>query len=211
MGFFEKKQCSICGKDAGRLLVYTLKGNKYLCDECFQKIYTGFNSSNAEFSLEHYRDHYLPYYDKSKKLREIFKTTCFYGGLYIDAEHRLFSISDGDYDNIMKKNGGRPSDRMPVFEFSLVTMAVIRLDKVKVEQGGILGPHAEGDIKLHLVYSNPILDYEYSIAPGKSLPIEKKGFISKTITYGFPEKLLPVKDVFDEFVIQAVKMHGQEV
>lgn len=103
MGFFDKKQCGICGKDAGRLLAYTLKDNKHLCDECFHKIYTGFNSLNAQFSLEHYRDHYLPYYEKTKKMREIFKTTCFYGGLYIDAEHRLFSISDGDYDNIMKK------------------------------------------------------------------------------------------------------------
>lgn len=103
MGFFDKKQCGICGKDAGRLLAYTLKDNKHLCDECFHKIYTGFNSLNAQFSLEHYRDHYLPYYEKTKKMREIFKTTCFYGGLYIDAEHRLFSISDGDFDNIMKK------------------------------------------------------------------------------------------------------------
>lgn len=149
-----------------------------------------------------------PYYEKTKKMREIFKTTCFYGGLYIDAEHRLFSISDGDFDNIMKKNGGRPSDRMPVFEFSSVTMAVIRLDKVKVNQGGMLGPSAEGNIKLRLLYRDPVLDYEYSIAPGKSLPVEKKGFISKTLTYGFPEKLLPVKDIFDELVMQAEKMNG---
>lgn len=209
MGFFDKKQCSVCGKDAGRLLAYALKDNKYLCDECSQKIYTGFNSPNAEFSLEHYRDHYLPYHEKTKKMRELFKTTCFYGGLYIDAEHRLFSISDCDYDNIMKKNDGRPSERMPVFEFSAVTMAVIRLDKVKVNQGGMLGPHAEGNIKLRLVYSDPVLDYEYSIASDKSLPVEKKGFISKTLTYGFPEKLLPVKDIFDELVIQAAKINGQ--
>ena len=208
MGFFFFYQCGICGKDAGRLLAYTLKDNKHLCDECFHKIYTGFNSLNAQFSLEHYRDHYLPYYEKTKKMREIFKTTCFYGGLYIDAEHRLFSISDGDFDNIMKKNGGRPSDRMPVFEFSSVTMAVIRLDKVKVNQGGMLGPSAEGNIKLRLLYRDPVLDYEYSIAPGKSLPVEKKGFISKTLTYGFPEKLLPVKDIFDELVMQAEKMNG---
>lgn len=67
MGFFDKKQCGICGKDAGRLLAYTLKDNKHLCDECFHKIYTGFNSLNAQFSLEHYRDHYLPYYEKTKK------------------------------------------------------------------------------------------------------------------------------------------------
>ena len=208
MGFFDKKQCGICGKDAGRLLAYTLKDNKHLCDECFHKIYTGFNSLNAQFSLEHYRDHYLPYYEKTKKMREIFKTTCFYGGLYIDAEHRLFSISDGDFDNIMKKNGGRPSDRMPVFEFSSVTMAVIRLDKVKVNQGGMLGPSAEGNIKLRLLYRDPVLDYEYSIAPGKSKKKKKKGFISKTLTYGFPEKLLPVKDIFDELVMQAEKMNG---
>ena len=70
MGFFDKKQCGICGKDAGRLLAYTLKDNKHLCDECFHKIYTGFNSLNAQFSLEHYRDHYLPYYEKTKKMRE---------------------------------------------------------------------------------------------------------------------------------------------
>lgn len=98
---------------------------------------------------------------------------------------------------------------MPVFEFSAVTMAVIRLDKVKVNQGGMLGPHAEGNIKLRLVYSDPVLDYEYSIASDKSLPVEKKGFISKTLTYGFPEKLLPVKDIFDELVIQAAKINGQ--
>ncbi len=51
MGFFDKKQCGICGKDAGRLLAYTLKDNKHLCDECFHKIYTGFISKTLTYGF----------------------------------------------------------------------------------------------------------------------------------------------------------------
>lgn len=206
MGLFEKKQCSMCGKDAGRLLVYTLKDKARLCDDCMSKIYRGFNQGEALFDLDYYKKHYLPYYEKTKELKEIFKTTCYYGGLYIDAEHRLFSIDDMNCYNIVKKNNGKPSDEMPVFEFSKTTMGIIRLDDVKVNEKGLLGPSADGKIKLRLIYSEPILDCEYEIVPNAVLYVEqKKGFLSKTLTYDFPQKLLPIKDVFDELIIQAAK------
>lgn len=202
MRLFEKKQCSMCGKDAGRIFVYTLEDNTRLCNDCMGKIYPGFNSTNCRFDLDYYKNHYLPYYEKTNELKKIFKTTCYYGGLYIDAENRLFSINEYNADNIVKKNNGKPNDRMPVFEFARTTMGVIRLDNVKVDNGT-----ATGTIKLHMLYNEPTLDFEYTIVQNTVLHTEtKKKFMSQTLLYDFPQKLLPVKDVFDELIIQAAKM-----
>ena len=101
-----------------------------------------------------------------------------------------------------KKNKANQMHGRHVFEFARTTMGVIRLDNVKVDNGT-----ATGTIKLHMLYNEPTLDFEYTIVQNTVLHTEtKKKFMSQTLLYDFPQKLLPVKDVFDELIIQAAKM-----
>ena len=145
-GFFEKKSCAFCSREA-RLGNNTLPDKNVVCDDCI-KDKSPYIGSIKKFNLDQVKQHLAERAENRQKL-QTFQETRVIGSYYkvrIDERQGLWLVSrSNDYRN----------DNTDVFTISQVTGCDLKIDENKTE---LQQKDAEGK---YISYNPPRYEYSY--------------------------------------------------
>ena len=152
MGFFgslfEKRQCSICGKEMGLTERKELSGGN-LCDDCAEKLSDWFSTDARKRSTPQQIQEQLAYREQNRQAVAQFRATRTIGKntkLYLDEMNRKFMVSSAS--NLQE-------DNPDVINASAITNVAVDIDESKHE---LRTKNEEGR---SVSYNPPRYDYSY--------------------------------------------------
>ena len=152
MGFFgslfEKRQCSICGKEMGLTERKELSGGN-LCDDCAEKLSDWFSTDARKRSTPQQIQEQLAYREQNRQAVAQFRATRTIGKntkLYLDEMNRKFMVSSAS--NLQE-------DNPDVIDASAITNVAVDIDESKHE---LRTKNEEGR---SVSYNPPRYDYSY--------------------------------------------------
>ena len=152
MGFFgslfEKRQCSICGKEMGLTERKELSGGN-LCDDCAEKLSDWFSTDARKRSTPQQIQEQLAYREQNRQAVAQFRATRTIGNttkVYLDEMNRKFMVSSAS--NLQE-------DNPDVIDASAITNVAVDIDESKHE---LRTKNEEGR---SVSYNPPRYDYSY--------------------------------------------------
>ena len=152
MGFFgslfEKRQCSICGKEMGMTERKELSGGN-LCDDCAEKLSDWFSTDARKRSTPQQIQEQLAYREQNRQAVAQFRATRTIGNttkVYLDEMNRKFMVSSAS--NLQE-------DNPDVIDASAITNVAVDIDESKHE---LRTKNEEGR---SVSYNPPRYDYSY--------------------------------------------------
>ena len=152
MGFFgslfEKRQCSICGKEMGLTERKELSGGN-LCDDCAEKLSDWFSTEARKASTPQQIKEQLAYREQNRQAVAQFRATRTIGKntkVYVDEMNRKFMVSSAS--NLQ-------DDNPDVIDASAITNVAVDIDESKHEL------RTKDDEGRSVSYNPPRYDYSY--------------------------------------------------
>ena len=152
MGFFgslfEKRQCSICGKEMGLTERKELSGGN-LCDDCAEKLSDWFSTDARKASTPQQIKEQLAYREQNRQAVAQFRATRTIGKntkVYVDEMNRKFMVSSAS--NLQ-------DDNPDVIDASAITNVAVDIDESKHEL------RTKDDEGRSVSYNPPRYDYSY--------------------------------------------------
>ena len=152
MGFFgslfEKRQCSICGKEMGLTERKELSGGN-LCDDCAEKLSDWFSTDARKRSTPQQIQEQLAYREQNRQAVAQFRATRTIGNttkVYLDEMNRKFMVSSAS--NLQE-------DNPDVIDASAITNVAVDIDESKHEL------RTKDDEGHSVSYNPPRYDYSY--------------------------------------------------
>ncbi len=119
MGFFDKKDCALCGGKAGRFINYKLTGGEYMCTDCAERM-SKYVDKISDMSLEEVQEHIRLKEENDERYRNEFEATRIFD---TDGRHPLMAVDDntGEFVILKEKN---PT----IFSFDQITNFMVDLN-----------------------------------------------------------------------------------